>query len=177
VWTLFVTEEGALSPRIQEGIEDAEREKALHKVIDAVTRDIEALQFNTAISRLMEFVNLAYKDDAPLDKDVMARFVLILSPFAPHIGEELWALLGNADTLAYEVWPEADLSLLVEDTVEIPVQVMGKMRGKITVPTNADEATVLAAAQADENVKLHLEGKQIMKTIFVPGKMVNLIAK
>ena len=177
VWTLFVTEDGALSPRIQEGIEDAEREKALHKVIDAVTRDIEALQFNTAISRLMEFVNLAYKNDDPLDKGVMARFVLILSPFAPHIGEELWALLGNAGTLAYEPWPEADLSLLVEDTVEIPVQIMGKLRGKISVPTNADEATVLEAAMADENVKLHLEGKQIVKTIFVPGKMVNLIAK
>ncbi len=125
---------------------------------------------------MMEFVNTATKATA-LDKMAMEQFVLLLAPFAPHMAEELWARLGNADSLAYAPWPEYDDTLLVEDAIEIPVQVLGKLRGKISVPPDADKTMILEAAKADAKIKAHIEGKTIVKEIYVPGKMVNLVVK
>jgi leucyl-tRNA synthetase len=150
--------------------------KELHKTVKAVTQDINNLSFNTAISRMMEFVNAGLKTSA-IDHAVLEPFVLVLSPFAPHIAEELWAKLGHDNTLAYEPWPTWDEALLVENTIEIPVQITGKLRGKVLVAADADQTTVLAAAKADPKVAPHLEGKTIVKEIYVPGKMVNLVVK
>jgi len=176
VWALFVTEEGTLHSRIVDNGGDENMVRELHKIVKAITNDIENMSFNTAIARMMEFVNAAMKVPA-IDRAVMEPFVLLLAPFAPHIAEELWALLGHSTTLAYEPWPGYDEALLVEDTVEIPVQVLGKLRGKIVMPADANKAAILEAAKADPKVQPHLEGKTIVKEIYVPGKMVNLVIK
>ena len=102
---------------------------------------------------------------------------MLLSPYAPHIAEELWQLLGHNDTLAYEPWPVYDESLIREETAEIPVQINGKLRGRVQVPTDADRQQLETAARAHERVAEMLEGKRIVKTIVVPGRMVNFVVK
>ena len=176
VWALFVGEDGRLNPKIVESGGDESMVRALHKTIKAVTHDIENLLFNTAISRLMEFTNAAYKVER-LSRDVAETFVLVLSPFAPHMGEELWELLGHDATLAYEPWPEHDESMLAEDTLEIPVQVNGKVRAVITVAADADKDAVLEAAKADPKVVNHTQGKTIVKEVVIPGRLINLVVK
>lgn len=175
-WSLFVTEDGTLNPAIVQSGGDDAMVKLLHKTIKAVTHDIENLLFNTAISRMMEFVNAAYKAKA-IDQSVAEQFILLIAPFAPHLGEEIWNRLGHSDTLAYTQWPSYDEALLVEDSITFPVQINGKMRAKLDVPANADKDTILALAKDDEKIKPHLEGKTIVKEIFVPGRMVNLVVK
>ena len=176
VWALFVGDDGAPHSRIVESGGDEAMARVLHGTIKAVTSDIEALQFNTAIARMMEFVNAAMKVDA-IDRCVMEPFVLVLAPFAAHLAEELWQRLGHDETLAYEPWPEHDEAMLVEDALEVPVQVNGKVRAVITVAVDADKDTILAAAKAEGRLAQHLEGKSIVKEIYVPGKMVNLVVK
>jgi leucyl-tRNA synthetase len=107
---------------------------------------------------------------------VAEPFVLILSPFAPHLAEELWARLGHDETLAYAPWPEVDEAALVKKTVEMAVQVNGTVRATIEVPATAEEADVLAAARAEANVARHLEGKTLRREIYVPGRIVNFVA-
>jgi leucyl-tRNA synthetase len=179
VWRMM-TDERAEETRLNASIVDieptVEQNRVLHKTIHAVTRDIEHLSFNTAIARMMEFTNFFFKEDKR-PKSVMQRFVQLLAPFAPHIAEELWQQLGGAGSLAFEPWPDFDPELLKEDTVEVPVQVNGKLRSRITVPTGADQATMEAAARADEKIAELLAGKTIVKVIIVPGKMVNFVVK
>ncbi|MFP4499525.1 MAG: leucine--tRNA ligase [Candidatus Hydrogenedentota bacterium] len=175
-WGLFIGDNNTLQAGIVDSSGDENITRLSHKTLDAVGKDIEHLSFNTAIARMMEFVNAAHKVDK-VNKADCERFVLTLAPFAPHMAEELWERLGHNDTLAYEPWPEVDASLLVEDTLEVPVQVMGKMRAVITVPADAGKEAVLEAAKAEPKVAKYIEGKQIVKEIYVPGKMVNLIAK
>jgi leucyl-tRNA synthetase len=176
VWNLFVTEDGSLNPKIVERGGDPSIEKVLHKTIKAVSADIEQLQFNTAIARLMEFVNAAMKAEH-VNRVWLEQFVLVLSPFAPHLAEEIWERLGHMKTLAYEPWPRHDEALLVEDTIEVPVQVNGKLRSVVTVPADAEKAAVIAAAKADPKVHASIEGKDIVKEIYVPGKLVNFVVR
>ncbi|MCA8989134.1 MAG: class I tRNA ligase family protein, partial [Planctomycetaceae bacterium] len=110
-------------------------------------------------------------------KEAMIAFVQLLNPFAPHLSEELWQVLGRTDSLSYAAWPKFDAAKLVESEVEVPVQVNGKLRAKIKIPADADQATMEALAKADENVVSHLEGKQIVKLICIPGRMVNFVVK
>ena len=163
-------------PKIVETGGESAPKKVLHNAIKAVTADIEEMSFNTAISRMMEFVNEATKA-ARIDREDAETFVLVLAPFAPHITEELWERLGHTTTLAYEPWPKYDESLLTEDTVDIAVQVLGKLRGIVKVPVDASKDQILAAAKSEPNVQRHLEGKNIVKEIYVPGKLVNLVVK
>jgi len=150
--------------------------RMLHKTIKAVTEDIEKLSLNTAISRMMEFTNdIGQQDQRP--KSILEPFLLILSPFAPHLAEELWQLLGHEQTLAYEPWPAFDESKIAEAETEIPVQVNGKLRSKVKVPADADNDAIQAAAQDDDAVKAQLDGKNIVKVIVVPGRLVNFVAK
>jgi leucyl-tRNA synthetase len=148
----------------------------LHKTIKAVTHDIEQLSFNTAIARMMECVNFFLHEETR-PRAAMERLVLLLSPFAPHIAEELWRLLGHDRTLAYEPWPAFDEALIREDTVEIPVQVNGKLRGKVTLPAGSDQAAQEAAARDDARIAELLAGKAIVKTIVVPGRLVNFVVR
>jgi leucyl-tRNA synthetase len=108
----------------------------------------------------------------------MEQFVLILSPFAPHIAEELWELLGHEKTLAYEPWPQYDEARTKDAEIEIPVQILGKLRSKVVVPAGSDEATIVAAARSDKRIAELLSGKEVIKVIFPPnGKLVNFVVK
>jgi len=176
VWSLFIDENGKIAGRIQEGVVDDDTKKLLHKTIKAVTEDIDSLSFNTAIARMMEFVNGAMKADA-IDRTWAEEFALILAPFAPHLAEELWERLGHDDTLAYAGWPGYDETLLTEDTVEIPVQINGKVRARVTVSVDASKEDLLDLAKSDDAVERYLAGKDLVKEIVVPGKMINLVVK
>ena len=154
--------------------------KSLNQMVKKVGDDLEAMAFNTAISAMMVYINEAEdfaKKAGDLPKECLEKFVLCLAPFAPHLGEELWSVLGHADTLAYEPWPQFDAAALVEDEIEIPVQVLGKLRGRITVPVAATPAEMEAAAKANADVAKFLEGKTIVKVIAVPKRMVNFVVR
>ena len=179
VWRMIVderAEEMALNGAVQDADLTDEQNRVVHKTIKAVSDDVDAMAFNTAIARMMEFTNFFLKQKVR-PRAAMEKLVLMLSPYAPHMAEELWQLLGNDNTLAYESWPTYDEAALVEDTVEIPVQIQGKLRSRITVPADADKAALEEAAKADAKVMEYLEGKQIVKTIVVPGRMVNFVVK
>ena len=151
--------------------------KTLNATIKKVDEDIDTMNFNTGISAMMVFVNEFAGDGKELPREAAEKFVLCLAPFAPHLGEELWQFLGHADTLAYEPFPAFDPKALVEDEVEIPVQVLGKLRGRVTVPVAATSAEMEAAARANPDVAKFLEGKTVVKVIAVPKRMVNFVMK
>jgi leucyl-tRNA synthetase len=153
--------------------------KSLNAMIKKVGEDLEAMAFNTAISAMMVYINEAedFAKAGAMPKEYLEKFVLCLAPFAPHLGEELWAFLGHEGTLAYEKWPEFDASALVEDEIEIPVQVLGKLRGRVRVSANATAAEMEEAAKADADVAKFLEGKTIVKVIAVPKRMVNFVVR
>ncbi|NCA81811.1 MAG: leucine--tRNA ligase [Opitutae bacterium] len=175
VYRLVLDEEtGALSPRLSDGEPTQAQQRALHAAIKKVSGDIEGMEYNTAISAMMIFVNEAQAWEQ-LPRSMLAAFIQILSPFAPHLAEELWSRLGHPDTLAYESWPVWDEDVLREDEIEIPVQINGKVRGRIRVATEAAEAAVLAQALACPEVAPFLAGKEIKKQIFIPKRMVNLV--
>lgn len=177
VWRLIIedrAEEMKLAEAVQNVEPDRDTLRLLHQTIQKVTEDLDGLRFNTAIAAMMEFTNHLTKLPAR-PRSVLETFVLLLSPFAPHLGEELWQALGHGDTLAYEKWPTFDPSLTRQDTIEIPVQVNGKLRQRLTVPAGCDEGRTKEIALADEKVKGLLEGKQIKKVIVVPGKLVNIV--
>ncbi len=179
VWRMIVADRSEtmeLNPAVQSVAPTPEQNRVLHKTIAAVTRDLERLDFNTAIARMMEFTNFFTKAELR-PRSVMERFVLILSPFAPHLAEELWQLLGHDRTLAYEPWPAADPEWLREDTVEVPVQINGKLRGKVLAPAGADKEALESLARADAKVAELLGGKTVVKVIVVPGRLVNFVVK
>lgn len=153
-----------------------EANKVLHKTIKAVTEDIEKMSFNTAISRMMEFVNFFTKQDKR-PQSVMESFVLLLSPFAPHIAEELWSVLGHSQTLAYEAWPVYEEALTIDDEVEVPVQINGKVKVKLQVPRDIDKAALESNARNDERVQKLIGEGNIVKVIVVPGRLVNFVIK
>jgi len=151
-----------------------ELERTLHAAIKKVTSAVTDLRFNTAIAEMMVFVNEATKATS-IPRSWFERFVKILSPFAPHLAEELWQRLGHTTTIAYEPWPAHDESKLARDVMVIAVQVSGKLRSQIEVPLDASEQTILAAAKADEKVRPFLEGKPLKREIYVKGRLVNLV--
>ncbi len=177
VWRL-VTDDNSLEPSINPSIRDMEpsREqlRVLHTAIKKISEDIEKMRFNTAISAMMIFIDSAMKWKVT-PKSVIESFVILLNPFAPHIGEELWSILGHENTMANEPWPDFDPELLKTDSIDVVVQVNGKKRATITVPADADKASILAWAREDANVARFLEGTQVRKEIYVPGKLVSLV--
>ncbi len=179
VWRMIVDDEAEgikLSEAVQDVDATPEQLRILHKTIKAVSDDIDKLSFNTAISRMMEFTN-AFTGMTVRPRSAMSQFVLLLAPFAPHIAEELWQVLGNTDSLTYAPWPEFDPSTQVESEIEIPVQVNGKLRAKILVPADGDAATLQSLAEANEAVQAQLAGKTVVKVVCVPKKMVNFVIK
>lgn len=177
VWRMLIDDAAdtvRLNPSVQEIEPDKETLRVLHRTIQKVTEDTEKLSFNTAIAAMMEFTNHFTKQDVR-PKRVMETFVLLLAPYAPHVAEELWAALGHTTTLAYEPWPKFDPALVKADTIEIPVQVNGKLRAVLTVPAGIDAAGLEAAAKADPKVIEAIAGKTIKKVIAKPPQMVNLV--
>ncbi|AUN97081.1 leucine--tRNA ligase [Bacteriovorax stolpii] len=160
---------------ITTGAESDETLKALHKAIKKVTEDYDHLRFNTAISALMIFVNHCYKA-GKVTNETAKTFTLLLAPMAPHLGEELWEMLGGKTTLTYESWPKFDENLAKDDTITVAVQVNGKLRATLEVEPGITQSDAIAMAKADENVSKHLAGT-IVKEIYVPGKIVNFVVK
>lgn len=174
IWRLFVNDDGTLSDKIND--EPNEKlDKIYHETVKKVTEDFEALRFNIGISQMMIFINECYKVDV-IPKEYAEGFIKMLSPVAPHIAEEIWSILGHAETITYESWPTYDESKLVEDQVEIVLQVMGKVRNKVSVSKDATKEELEQIALNDEKIKEWIEGKQVRKVIVVPGKLVNIVA-
>ncbi|OTW93358.1 leucine--tRNA ligase [Bacillus thuringiensis serovar sumiyoshiensis] len=172
VWRLFIQDNGELSEKITDA-PNKELEKAYHQTVKKVTEDYAELRFNTAISQMMVFINDAYKAET-LPKEYVEGFVKMIAPVAPHIGEELWSKLGYNETITYASWPTFDESKLVEDEVEIVVQVMGKVRTKLTMSKDASKEEMEQLAL--EAIQDQIEGKTVRKVIVVPGKLVNVVA-
>lgn len=173
-WRLFMNDNGTLSEKIVEA-ENTALDKVYHETVKKVTDDFENLHFNTGISQMMVFINEGYKADQ-IPKAFVEGFVKMLSPVAPHIAEELWEQLGHSNTITYEEWPVFDASKLVEDEVEVVLQVMGKVRSKLSVPKDISKEDLEKLALADEGLQKWIEGKTIRKVIVVPGKLVNVVA-
>jgi leucyl-tRNA synthetase len=176
VWRLYMTDEGNIDPAIQTIPVTSELETLYHFTIKKVGDDVEGLHFNTAISQMMIFVNEVMKAEKR-PRQLLEPFILLLSPFAPHIAEELWEKLGHATSLAYEPWPSYDATKLRQEITEIVFQVNGKVRGKLTAPVDLAEKDLEAMALADDGVKRHIDGKQVVKAIVVKNKLVNIVVR
>ncbi|MGF1449714.1 MAG: leucine--tRNA ligase [Opitutales bacterium] len=177
VWREFIGEDGQPNPKCTDAAnEPAALTRQLHKTIRKVTEDYAALSFNTVVSQLMILVNALGKADTFTPATGRA-FLQLLAPLAPHIAEEIWERTGNAPSILTASWPEADERFLKEDTVKLIFQINGKTRGHAEIPADADQETAVACARADEKVAGQLEGKQIVKTIYVPGRILNLVVK
>jgi leucyl-tRNA synthetase len=182
----FLTRVWNLAGQIAQSEGDAPATRELlrktHQTIDAVTRRMDRFEFNTAISALMELSNALGEHvngggDPRAARGPLAVLLQLLHPFAPHITEELWQRLGNREMILLSRWPEADPALMREDVVTVVVQVNGKLRGQVEVPAGASEADVLAAVDANEDVLKWTSGKEIVKRIYVPGKLVNVVVR
>ena len=176
-WRLVVDERAdgiALSPQVVDDAPTDDQLRELHRMVDKVTGDIRGLSFNTAIARMMEFVNFC----TPLDRRpraILEPFVTVLSPFAPHLAEELWEILGRTSPVSLAAWPAVEERWLRDDTIEVPVQIQGKLRGRVVVPAGADPDSMKAAAAADPKIAELLAGRQIVKVVAVPGRLVNFV--
>ncbi len=167
---------GELSADVTDDPLSEEMERLLHQTVKKVGEDVESLSYNTAISQLMIFLNEMYRQPKR-NRKAMETFVLLISPMAPHIAEELWQKLGHADTLAYEPWPTYDESKLKAQTVEILVQVLGKPKARIQVPVDLDKDALCKVALENADVQAAIAGKTIVKSIAVPGRLVNFVVK
>jgi leucyl-tRNA synthetase len=178
IWRVVVDEETG-TIRTADDVEPAEETlRALHRAIAGVRDGMATLRFNIAIARITELTNhltQAYGADSAVPRSVAEPLVLLVAPLAPHIAEELWARLGHEQSLAWHPFPEADERWLVEDTVQVAVQVNGKVRAQVTVPADADAAALEAAARADEKVAAHLDGRTVRRVVAVPGRLVNFV--
>ncbi len=176
VWRLVVAEDGSRNTKVGAAAElDATTERTLHATIKKVSEDYESLSFNTAISQMMICVNQLAKAEA-LTVSAIESFIQLLAPLAPHIAEELWKFLGHSESIVHAGWPEFDPDTLQEDTIKIIFQVNGKYRGDAQLPANVSKETAIAAAKSNEKLLPHLEGKSIKREIYVPGKIVNIVA-
>jgi len=179
VWRMVIDERAEpmkLHPAVHDVEPTPEQNRMLHRTIKAVTEDLDQMAFNTAIARMMEFTNFFTKQEVR-PRRVMESFVLLLSPFAPHMAEELWQALGHPKTLAYESWPTYQDQWIKEESIEVPVQINGKVRSRVRVPADCDAQTLESAARNEPRVCQLLAGKQIKKVIVVPGRMVNIVAQ
>ena len=178
VWREFINpESGAINAKISDSAEDSpEFLKVLNETIKKVGADIENLRFNTAISQMMICVG-AMQKQAAVSKESAAKFVKLLAPFAPHICEELWERLGFEGSVAKAQWPKPDESKMKSASVKIAVQVNGKLRGELSIDASMPKDDVLAAAKSLDNVKAFTDGKTVVKEIYVPNKIVNIVVK
>jgi leucyl-tRNA synthetase len=176
VWRLYVDDEGRLDAALRDVPATPELLQLFAATVKKVGEDIEALRFNTAISQMMIFVNEITRGDTR-PRLLLEPFLLLVAPFAPHIAEELWEKLGHGSSLSEEPWPTYDPAVLQSVAVEVVLQVNGKVRSRISVPPGTPGKDLDALALADEAVRRHIEGKQILKTITVPDKLVNIVVR
>lgn len=172
VWRLMVAEDGTLAPAVVSAPPSLEHQRVLHQTIKKVTEDIEELRFNTAISQMMVFTNEMTKAERR-SRALLEPFVLLLSPFAPHLAEELWGILGHEPSVSQQPWPVFDPALTVSDRLTIPVQVNGKLRGKVEVDLQATREVVERLAR--EQIAEWLQGKETKKVVYVEKKLINFV--
>lgn len=175
IWRLLVNDDGTITDKMTETDDTGKLEKVYHQTVKKVTENYEELKFNTAISQLMVFINDAYKADS-LPKVYIEGFVKLLAPVAPHIAEELWSKLGHSESITYGTWPAFDEAKLVDNEVEIVIQINGKVKTKLMVPTDTTREKLEEIAMGDDSIKEQIDGKTIRKVIAVPGKLVNIVA-
>jgi leucyl-tRNA synthetase len=174
VWRTIVDEMTGDAVVVDEAAPE-ELRRILHRTIEGVRADMAGLRFNTAIAKITELTNEVTRYEGPTPREVADATVRMLAPLVPHVAEELWARLGGEGSVTTASFPVADWALLTEDTIELPIQVNGKLRGTVTVPADSADEHVIEAALAVPNVAAHVEGKEIRKTIVVAGRMVNLV--
>ena len=172
----FLERVSALTDMTADGDMTDELDCLIHRTVKKVTGDIEEMKFNTAIAAMMGLVNKIYEVGS-ITKNELSVFIRLLCPFAPHLAEEMWETLGMSGFASLASWPEYDEAKCVDSTVEIAVQICGKLRGTVMIAADATAETAIAAAKANEKVAQALEGKQILKEIYVPGRIVNIVAK
>jgi leucyl-tRNA synthetase len=163
----------AIPPQAQDGTPHRVQVK-YNQTVKRVTEGMEQLHYNTAIAALMEFVN-TLREEGSTDRELVKGLVLMLAPFAPHFAEESWERLGHDGSIFDIRWPEWDEALVVEDQVEVVIQVGGKTRGRVSVPRDAEQGAVVAAAQEDATVRRFTEGKEVRKVVYVPNRLLNLV--
>ncbi len=168
VWdTVLTAEDLPLAPEV---------ERKLHATIKKCTEDIEELSYNTAIAAMMEYLNVVRAGGRTPERAAVEPLVILLAPFAPHLAEELWERLGNEPSIfRHARWPEFDAAKAVADSVEVVVQVNGKVRSRLTMPRGASEDEAKSAAMQDPNVRRYLDGQQLRKAIYVPDRLINLV--
>ncbi len=179
VWRMITQERSEtleLNPAVADVDPTPDQNRMIHKTIHSVTQDLERMAFNTSIAKMMEFTNFFTKCDVR-PRAAMETLVLLLAPLAPHLCEELWQLLGHPQTLAYQPWPVFDPAAVHEDSIEIPVQIKGKLRARIMVPVDASEAVIEAAARADARIAELLADQTVVKVVVIKGRMVNFVTK
>ena len=170
VWTFFTNEDNLTEDN------DGALTKVYYQTVKKVTDDFEQLGFNTAISQMMIFMNAAYKA-GKCPREFAEGFIKMMSCICPHVGEEMWQILGHDTTIAYEPWPEFDEEAAKEDTVVIGVQVNGKVRGTVELAVDEEQASALAKAKELPGVKAFIEGKTVVKEIYVKGRILNIVVK
>lgn len=179
VWRLIVdpkADDLVIASAVCDQTCDADQKRMLHATIKKVTEDTESLSFNTAIARMMEFTNFFTRANSR-PKEAMQQFLVLLNPYAPHLAEELWQILGGQESIAAQPWPQWEAEALVESSIEVPVQFNGKVKAKIRVSPDVSKDDLEKAALQDPKVQSLLEGKTIVKQIVVPGRLVNLVVK
>ncbi|MCK4903783.1 MAG: class I tRNA ligase family protein, partial [Candidatus Marinimicrobia bacterium] len=171
VWRLVIESE------IKDIVDIEEKQLfTIHNTIKLVTEQIDTLDLNTAISQLMIFVNEFSKYDK-ISKSTIEVLIKLLSPFAPHISEELWQYLGHKETIAYQTWPKYDIKYLIKKTVEIPIQINGKVRDKIEIDPNQTKEKILSIAKESKNIIKYLKNSELLKEIYVQNKIINFVVK
>jgi leucyl-tRNA synthetase len=176
IWRLYVDEDGRLDPEVKDAAVSSDLARVFHTTVKKVGEDIEGLRFNTAISQMMIFVNeVMLSESRP--RQFLEPFVLLLAPFAPHLAEELWQKIGHSGTLTYEPWPQYDPNKLQASTVEIVLQVNGKVRGRLEAAADTSDKDLETLALQDENVRKHMDGKKLVKAIVVKNRLVNLVVR
>ena len=156
---------------------DIEAEKKIHKLNKKIDEDLEAMKFNTTVSAFMEFVNFGLKNEGKIGRDIIKRALVLLAPLAPHITEELWQALGEGDSIHNQTWPRYDEKLVKEEIITLVIQINGKVRDKIEVEADISEEKAKEIAVSREKIKKWIEGKEIKKIVFVPGKLINFVTK
>jgi leucyl-tRNA synthetase len=182
VWRMFIDENGNLNPLIQDITPDKDVELIINKTIKEITEDIEDhdMKFNTSVSEMMIFTNEItdrFNKNKAVPKNVMESFVKLLSPFAPHLAEELWEKLGHNETITFEPWPDYDLSKIKRNIITVVGQINGKIKTKLEVEVDLENEKIIGIMKNDEKMKNHLEGRQIIKEVVVKNKLVNIVVK
>ncbi len=173
-WRLFIAEDGSL--KLSNAPPSEAENKVLYRTVDKVKGDIERFSFNTAVSSFMICVN-ELTDLKSSNHEILEKLLITLSPFAPHLSEELWSLLGHNSSISHASFPKIAEQYLKDDSIEYPVSFNGKMRFKLEFPVNLDKKSIEEAVLKEEKAKKWLEGKQVVKVIVVPGKIVNIVIR